>query len=181
MNTPLSQAELEDLIKANRDVIFLYLMKRTHHRETAEDLTQETLARIHKSSATFDPGKGVFRGWAFRIAHNVMVSHWEKNGREPPTFPLDAQDTDFAASEPSVEETVEQKMLALEIKRAIGRLPEPEKTVVLSKELKGMKLGEIADRLGLSIRTVSRKLLSAYDLLQADLKNRGITPGELGL
>lgn len=171
--------DFEALIRAHRDHVFLYLMKRTHQRETAEDLTQETLARAHSAFAQFDPARGPFKAWIFSIAHNLMVNHFEAAGRRIQASPLEEW-TEPAEHVPSVEASAEKKMLISQLKAAIARLPEPEKTVVINKELKGMKLQETADRLGMSVRTVSRRLLSAYDLLQKDLASKGITPELFG-
>lgn len=174
----LSEAEVQTLVGEHRESIFRYLLKRTFDRDTAEDLTQDVLLRIHRSRETFDPEKGEFGAWAMRIAHNVLVTHADRTGRSPVTRSLDAEPVEPASPRPTVESRFDQKTLLTEIKNAIRRLPEPERTVIFNKEVRQRKLAETAEELGLSVRTVSRKLLSAYDLLRAELVQRGITPEE---
>ncbi len=177
---PLTDEELERHIRTAATLILRYLHKKTRNRELAEDLSQETLVRIHKFGRTFDPEKGEFNGWALRIAHNVMVTHLTKAGRSAPVSSLDAStgETIDLPAPGSLETSFEQKNLLEEIKKAIRCLPEPEKSVVINKEIKGMKLADNAQALGLSIRTVNRKLLTAYELLRNELEKRGVNPRE---
>lgn len=172
----LTEQDIESLVLEHREMIFRYLLKRTFDRDVAEDLTQDVLFRIHRSRETFDPQKGEFGAWAMRIAHNVLITHADRGKRNPVTNSLDADPSEPASPRPSVESRFDKKVLIAEIKNAIRRLPEPERTVIFNKEIKQCKLTETAEELGLSVRTVSRKLLSGYDLLRAELVARGITP-----
>lgn len=176
----LSPEELEALVRDHQDAIYRYLLKRTFHAETAEDLKQDVLLRIHRSQNSFDPTKGEFGAWAMRIAQNVLITHAQKGKRNPVGRSIDADFDEPADPQPGTAYQAEQKLLATEIKNAIRRLPEPERTVVYNKEIKKIKLAQTAEELGLSIRTVSRKLLSAYDILRAELTERGITPETFG-
>ncbi|EKR08968.1 sigma-70, region 4 [Leptospira interrogans serovar Icterohaemorrhagiae str. Verdun HP] len=59
------------------------------------------------------------------------------------------------------------------IKDTIESLPEPEKSIILYKELKKKTLKETAQVLGISERTVSRRLISAISLLRTKLEQQG--------
>ena len=174
----LSEQEIQALVKEHRETIFGYLLKRTFDRDVAEDLTQDVLVRVHRSRETYDAAKGEFGAWVMRIAHNVLITHADRGRRNPVTNSLDADVSEPASKRPSAESHFDKKVLIAEIKNAIRRLPEPERTVIFNKEIRQRKLSETATELGLSVRTVSRKLLSGYDLLRAELAGRGITPEE---
>lgn len=176
----MTEAEFDDHVRDERPVVFRYLLKRTGNAESAEDLTQEVFLRASKFRSSFDPAKGTFGAWVQRIAHNTMISQWARERNAPPETSMDAPGSPEISSGDDESRVFDQNFLQTEIKNAIERLPEPERSVVLRKEMKQEKLADIADALGLSVRTVSRRLISAYDLLRTDLAARGITPEQMG-
>lgn len=165
-----------DHLKLHKDAIFYYLYKKTNDRDLAQDLAQDVYLRIHKSAHTFDSQKGDFGAWSNRIAHNVFLTHLKKTGRMPPESTLDSADEEYIPStQVTTAEVVEKNILLQEIKKAIQCLPEPEKTVFINKEIHNKKLGDTATQLDMSIRTISRKLVSAYELLKIELEKQGIS------
>ncbi len=176
----MTEAEFDEHVREERPVVFRYLLKRTGNPESAEDLTQEVFLRAAKFKAGFDSTKGTFGAWVQRIAHNTMISQWARDQKAPQQQSIDGPGTPELASGDDESRIFDQNFLQTEIKNAIERLPEPERSVVFRKEMKQEKLADIADGLGLSVRTVSRRLISAYDLLRTDLAARGITPGGMG-
>lgn len=55
----------------------------------AEDPTQDAMERIWRGRDSFDPAKGSFTTWAFRIARNLCVDRLRDMGRRP--LPHDLQ------------------------------------------------------------------------------------------
>lgn len=162
---------LSRLVAEHRQRILAFFKKRINP-DMAEDLCQDVLLRVHRSWERFDPARGDFGAWCMAIARNVLYDHLKKT-----THSIDADELhEEALAAPGT--SSEEKELQEEILGAIARLPEPERTVISNRELLGMRLADTATQLNLSVRTVSRKLLTAYDLLRADLVARGIHPGE---
>ncbi|EMO59494.1 sigma-70, region 4 [Leptospira santarosai str. CBC1416] len=71
-----------------------------------------------------------------------------------------------------IPENLEKAFLEKTIKGTIESLPEPEKSIILYKELKRKTLKETARALGISERTVSRRLISAISLLRAKMEKQ---------
>ncbi|MCE9598540.1 MAG: sigma-70 family RNA polymerase sigma factor [Spirochaetia bacterium] len=163
--------ELSKLLGHHRQRVLGFFRKRIDI-DIAEDLCQEVLLRIHRAWDKFDPSRGDFGAWSLAIARNVLYDYLKKANN---SIQADELQEEISADKSN---SREEKELREELLNAIARLPEPERTVVSNRELLGMRLADTATDLNLSVRTVSRKLLSAYDLLRADLIARGIHPGE---
>lgn len=59
-----------------------FLASATGSRETAEDLLQETFLRVFRAAPSFEP-RGSARAWLYRIAVNLVYSHWRREMVRP--------------------------------------------------------------------------------------------------
>jgi RNA polymerase sigma-70 factor (TIGR02943 family) len=64
-------------LKLYGDYLFSYCMLRVNHRETAEDLVQETLASAFRSRDTFR-GESTEGTWLVTILKNKIIDHYRK-------------------------------------------------------------------------------------------------------
>ncbi|MFD4787858.1 RNA polymerase sigma factor [Streptomyces sp. NPDC058459] len=138
-------------------LVFSYLVKRTRHRPTAEDLTSETFARalagIHRFSER--PASGGYLGWLYTIARNLHVDHVKRAATRmeiPLVMEQGVIDVDRSAEASALRhldaidaaETVEWAMRHLTV-------PQRECMRLLVAEL---PLAEVAARLGKGIGAV---------------------------
>lgn len=160
------QKELEVLYHQYHTSINRYLTVLCRDPETADDISQETFVRIHKSLDTFDPAKGNFLTWARTIAKNLCIRHMgKKSNHAESDYDKISREAD---SRPGHEELFEQNSVKKIIKNAIECLPEPERSIVNYKYKENLTLDQLAEKLGISRRTVSRKYLKAIKLLKKD-------------
>lgn len=177
MSPPIPDQEFDEQLQSHKDAVYRFLLKKTRDQELSEDLAQDALMRAHKSRHTYEPHKGEFGSWLVRIAHNLFLTYLQKKARGLDESSFDNEQENYIpSSSPDTSELVEQKILFAAIKKAIACLPEPERTVIYNKEIKETKLSETASQLNMSVRTVSRKLLSGYDQLRKELIKQGIVP-----
>ena len=161
--------DIDYFYKKYKDAVFLQLLRYSRDREVAEDLMQETFIRIQQSFHTYDPGKGSFLTWARAVSKNVFIRYHQKKGE------LTLFDSETVSQEPdnrkSTEDLIEQKISIEVINDAMECLTEPERSIVYYKYKLGLTLDEIAKKLNLSRRTISRRYLKALELLQIKLKD----------
>ncbi|WLR51375.1 RNA polymerase sigma factor [Bacillus tianshenii] len=60
--------------------IYHFLYKRTHQKESAEDLCQETFLKAYKAIDTFEK-RASFKTWLYRIAYNTFISWYRKENK----------------------------------------------------------------------------------------------------
>jgi RNA polymerase sigma factor (sigma-70 family) len=69
-----SQNALESLIRRHQPWIYNLAFRMVMVREDAEDVTQEVLTKMITKLAGYDPDKGAFRTWLYRVATNHVIN-----------------------------------------------------------------------------------------------------------
>ncbi len=118
----------------------------------ADDLVQDCLTRALGKLHLWQEGSDL-RAWLFTILHNQYVNHIRRAVREGVCV-------GFNESEPLLSRTPQQgKRLELrDLERAIAKLPEEQRSVVLLVGLEGMRYEEVAAVLGVPVGTIRSRL-----------------------
>jgi len=138
----------------------------TGSREEAEDLVQETYARVLARPRLVTGEEDV--GYLLRALHNTYVSQRRAASRRPVTAPLEE---DLAVSAPDRDDpadAVENK----EVYAAISELPEEFRDSLVAVDVAGLSYGEAARVLGVPEGTVTSRLFRARDRLARRLGGR---------
>jgi RNA polymerase sigma-70 factor (ECF subfamily) len=139
----------------------------TASREEAEDLVQETVARV-LSRPRLIRGDGEL-AYLMRALRNTLISQRRTEGRRPVTAELTeelgtgsrAQDDPAAAAE------------TREVHDAIAELPEEFRDALVAVDIAGLSYDEAARALGVPQGTVTSRLYRARDRLARRLANEG--------
>jgi RNA polymerase sigma-70 factor (ECF subfamily) len=162
---PLGQEAL-----AYADTLYNLARYLTGNTTDAEDLVQETYARALRAAAQFEPGTNL-KAWLFRILRNTWTSQARRRRVDPTVGGLD---TVAPAIEPRAVQTWLRddaeldrlrKIVAEDIERALMRLSEDARTVVLL-DLEGQTESEVAAVLGCPVGTVKSRLARARQTLR---------------
>jgi len=126
------------------------------HEARRQDLVQEIHVALWRSFASFD-GRCSMRTWAFRIAHNVAVSHVLHDRRRAGTSLAGLDELEEIADPNGIESLVEQRD---ELERLLGlvRSLAPGDRQVILLYLEGEDAGAIGDVTGLSASNVATKI-----------------------
>ena len=140
----------------------------------AEDLAQEAFARVFSRRRDFEPS-GRFSTWLWRIAINLCHDELRRRQRRP-EWSLEALTDDgggestLTSETPSPAEIVERLEDAEQVRRALLRLPETLRSVVILRHYEGLKFAEIADVLGIPEGTVKSRMFEALQRLAVLLR-----------
>ncbi|EMY79197.1 sigma-70 region 2 [Leptospira weilii serovar Ranarum str. ICFT] len=156
-----------------KDSIYKVIRYLSTDPEEVEDIAQEVFLNLYKSFSNFSAEKGSFYTWAAAIAKNTYYSYRKKRKKDL----LVEEGGTFIESlrvEDDFIQTIETRIVEQELREIISSLPEPEKSIILLKEMNHYTLEKTSQTLNISSRTVSRKLLKALDLLREELERRKV-------
>jgi len=124
----------------------------------AEDLLQETLAKVWRLRAGFDPAKNG-EGWLLQAAFRVFCDHKKRRLRARGNGSSDAAQAPAPARPCEVE-------LKDEVAHALAALPPLQRELLLGFHAHGLSLRDLAARHALPVNTVKSHLHRARRLLQ---------------
>lgn len=145
--------------------VYQYLLKKTQDSHLADELVETAFIRMYQHLSQYDPEKGAFSTWLFRIAVNVLNKHY---GSKVLTMHVPWEENfDTAAPE---RETPEKQALtkerSRELRDAMLKLPERQRQILEMTYWLEMKSNEIADVLGMAPSSVRVALKQARDRLR---------------
>lgn len=129
------------------------------NEQDAMDATQEALLKIYKHLPSFK-GDSMLETWAQRIVTNVCMDQFRK--RKKVVF---IQEEAWHEDRKAVRE-VERGAIAADLKQAIERLPDPQRTAIILRYVQEYNYQEIADAMQLPLNTVKSHLFRARKQLQ---------------
>lgn len=164
--SPLNFAALFDTYHAK---LYAYIRSQVGDRPTAEDITAATFERAFSRSHSFDPQKGSFATWLFRIGHNLVINHYAATSRKPAAYELDeVAEVSTTALSPE-QELLRQEQHRL-LTETIAMLPERDQEIIQLKFFGHLTNREIAGVLELNEKTVSVIILRALQKLRIRLE-----------
>jgi RNA polymerase sigma-70 factor (ECF subfamily) len=144
-----------------RRELLTHLTHQTGDPSLAEDLAQETLAKVLAGLPSFR-GDSDLRTWAYRIADNVWRDYLRRRATTPESGGGRDELSVFAVLEsldPSPSETDYDRQRTREcLLDAVTQLPVGERRVVLLHEFGDMPVREIAATLGCSLEAAKQRL-----------------------
>jgi RNA polymerase sigma-70 factor, ECF subfamily len=156
------------LLEAEIPRLRRYARALTRDAVRADDLVQSCLARALAKSHLWQPGTDL-RAWLFTILHNQHVNDVRRAVREGINVPMD--DVAPVLTVPSTQGATLQLR---DLDRAMARLPEEQRQVLLLVGLEGMRYEEVAIVLDVPVGTVRSRLSRGRDMLRylMDMKPR---------
>lgn len=159
-------AAAETLLGALCPVLGRFFGSMPDSRAAADDLTQETLLRMHRVRHTYRPGEPLMP-WVYAIARNARVDHYRRSSRrtarEEAVDPSDLQK--YAAPAAPPRDTPDFDSL-------MAHLPESQREVLTMLKVLGLTVEEVARATGSTAGAVKQKAHRAYEKLRGILEGR---------
>ena len=137
----MNSLKLDETYKKYADTIFRYLTAMCGDPVLAEELTQETFFRAVKYADRFD-GKVKVTTWLCQIAKNAYFTYLKKERRN--------SGQDIYETELAEERDILDRENCREIYRAVHRLEEPYREIILLRVHTDMSFAEIGEIFGKS-------------------------------
>jgi RNA polymerase sigma-70 factor (ECF subfamily) len=160
MTTP-AREELLSAMAENRRAFLSFLERRVGHRETAEDLLQESFARS-LDRVPLEPEESV-TAWFYRVLRNGLIDHYRRRGVADRALAALQKELDEASPEPAPDERDA-------VCRCVTRLTEtlkPEYALALRRvEVDGMSVRDFASEAGITPNNAAVRLFRARETLR---------------
>lgn len=161
------QSAFSALVRRYQGLLFGYLMRMVHNRETAEELFQETFLRVHEKASSYRSGAR-FRSWLFTIATRIAIDRLRRNKRRPEFQTLENEEQVRDGGGSPAEETARIE-LRQTVQGAIDALPPKQRAVLILSYYQGHTYPEIAEIMSCSTGTIKTHMSRALKKLATRL------------
>lgn len=169
------QKEFKNEILPHLDSLYNFALRLANDHNDAEDLVQDTLVKAYRFFDSYEKGTYA-KAWLFRILKNSFINRYRKTSKQPDQVDFDeisafyenirSEQTDTT----DFQEILFREQLDDEVSRALNKLPEDFRTVVLLCDIDGFTYEETANMLDVPIGTIRSRLHRGRSLLRSVLQ-----------
>lgn len=161
-------AAFEGLVRRYYGQIYRWAVARTGDRDDAEDVTQETLVRLHRHLPSFD-GRSRFGTWLYQVTRSAAADLHRKRERHE-RLAVRARHRSPAAVDPRSDEAVtDEKRASGLVKAFLEELSERQREVFDLVDLQGFSTVEVSEMLAMEPVTVRSHLFRARKAIRKKL------------
>lgn len=164
------------------DALYNFGLRLTSDPNDAEDLVQDTIVKAYRFFSSYEKGTNA-KAWLFRILKNSYINNYRRKSKKPQEVDYDEVATFYETIRAERTETsdLEDKMFREliddDLSRALDRIPEDFRTVVLLCDVEDFTYEEIANMLDVPIGTIRSRLHRGRNLLKAELMEYAVKRG----
>jgi len=137
-----------ELYEAYFDKIYRYIVLKIGDRTEAEDMTQQVFLKALKSLPDYKWKDVPFSAWLYRIAHNQVVDHYRKSGRQQSCELTEEITPDDPEGNP--EHQTELKIDIQSLVKATRQLTRAQQEVIALRFSSDLPVAEVARLMGRS-------------------------------
>lgn len=149
-------AAYDRLLRYLADLIGKYVRRRISQTETADEIVQDILLRIHAFRTTWNPSLKI-EPWIFTIARNTIIDYFRTNARKYAFLVTGVESPD-----PLELGTPEAQLL---LDEAFSQLTAEQSEILHMAKVEGLSLEDVAGRTGLSLSAVKVRVHRAMKAL----------------
>jgi RNA polymerase sigma-70 factor (ECF subfamily) len=162
----LELTSFKSLFKSHFNSLCAFAISFVHDEDTAKDIVHQTFIKLWEKRDTIDLEKQV-KSYLFSTVHNLCLNYirdnkkFSKNDFDAETYNHPGQSDD--------QDVMEKAEFHARINKAIDSLPKKCRQIFIMNRFDEMKYQEIADKLGISIKTVEGQISKALKMLREQL------------
>lgn len=166
----MADADFDRQALQHLDALYNFAMYLTRKPPEADDLVQETYLRAFRFAHRFQAGTHL-RAWLFQILRNTFLTFYRIREREAPLAENGVPEWDVPMFHDTPDEAGDALEAHTDLERAMRRLPEEFRTVLLLAEVEGFPLDEVARVMACPVGTVKSRIFRAKERLRALLRD----------
>lgn len=158
-----------ELYRLYYDKVYHYFLRRSSHIEQSLDMTSECFFKVLENIFTFEyRNKESFEGWIFKIAANLLNSHYiqSKKFTDEPEFEIKDEESQIGELEKELDNTLLKDKMYM----AIKQLTNVQQEIVELKVMQELPYETISEITGMNVNTLKSHMNRATEKLQALLK-----------
>ncbi len=130
------------LVNKYKDMVFTLSLSLLQQKEEAEDVSQDIFVKVFKSLHKFQ-NRSKFSTWLYRIAYNECISRLRKK-KEKLVSIQEIENSCLTEIQNSEDNWKYKENRRNELKKALQKLPEPDRTIILLHYYEALSIEEIA-------------------------------------
>lgn len=150
----------ETLLKEITPLIAGFIYNRIGKKSDNDDILQEILIAIHRSSQTYNTQRS-FKGWMFAIADHKLKDYFRSYYRKRILTQVDFEDVkDFITDDVTNDNPLGESLIDL-----VDELPEKQKKIIYMMKVEGYTAKEVALAMKMSVSAVKVAAHRAYKII----------------
>jgi len=162
----MTEAEFRLLFNSAFPVLYKVAYRITGSGEAAEDLCQDAFFRLHEKNMVF-PNQEEAKYWLIRVVKNAALNYAKRKQRERKAYQRAFKED--SRQEETGETQLVKKETRGEVLKALDKLPETLRIVLILKEYAELNYREIGRALGINEGNVKVRVFRARERLAAIL------------
>jgi len=155
----------EYLFNQHYDWLCNYIFQLSGDRNLSKDIVQEVMIRLWEKKKQITI-KGSLKGYLFRSCHNQFLQQLRKEKKQPDLLDKIRWDAICESYFEQKEDNTYLRSTSLKLEELIGKLPPKCKEIFIMNKLERRKYREIAQDMGISIKTVENQMSKALRIIR---------------
>lgn len=147
-----------------------YITTYTNDKANSEDIVQQAFISLWENKCNLDESKSP-KGYLYSIAYNRYIDTVKSKKRQEK---LISQIWERALMDRIEEDSEAMEHRIKKMKLVIESLPPKCREIILLNKIHGIKYKEIADKLGISVKTVESQMRIAFTKIRETYKKEGL-------
>ena len=161
----MTREEFKSIFDNNFDIVRNYIYYRCGNTDLATEVAQETFLKLWEKKDSFTSNN--VKGLLYKISGDLFISHYRKQ-KTRLNYHLQVKSE-------SVQQNPEEIMQFEELQKSYDNvlrlMPEKQRVVFLMHRIDELKYHEMAERLGLSVKAIEKRMKLAIELIRKNLNN----------
>lgn len=158
---------LHALYDRSHRLVFTLIMRITHNRQSAEELTLDVFHDIWRHATSYEPANGTVLGWILNRARSRALDRLRFDGRQKRTLP--EGDTGSLWAAPPEEDAIVVEQRAERLRKALTSLSPDEQAAIETAFFGELTYSEVAARLSQPLGTIKTRIRSGLAKLRSAL------------